>query len=256
MKRIRGLEAPPQGLAEYRDQEGDAATWDGFGSHRGSSDAKRELAQALADIQHGLCGYCENALHPRDREIEHVVPKSYPARGTALALDHTNLIACCRGGASEPHAAELRSDPSRFLPPVRANRSCGQAKGDALIDDCLDPRSLPTLPSLFRVQIDGEVAPDGTACRSLGVDAARVEVTIRTLGLNVPRLRAARAAHWRALLYDWDHYDGDHTKIRAAATRELLPDQSGALPHFFTTTRSFFGPLAEQVLDEPDLSWV
>ena len=136
MKRIRALEEPTPGLVEYREEEGDSATWEGFGSHRGSTDAKRELAEGLANVQHGLCGYCEINLHPRDREIEHVIPRSDTERGGAeRALDHTNMIACCRGNASEPHHPDLRGDPARFLRPVNAHRSCGQAKGDQSSDE-------------------------------------------------------------------------------------------------------------------------
>ena len=82
-----------------------------------------------------------------------------------------------------------------------------------------------------------------------------MERTIQILGLNVPRLRGARAARWRHLQDDWYSYDDDPAKIRAAAKRELLPDESGKLPAFFTTTRSFFEPLAEAILDEAGLSW-
>ncbi len=257
MKRIRALEEPTPGLIEYREEEGDSATWDGFGSHRGSSDAKWELAEGLANVQHGLCGYCEINLHPRDREIEHVIPRSDTERGGAeRALDHANMIACCRGNASEPHHPDLRGDPARFLRPVNAHRSCGQAKGDQSSDEFRDPRTLPALPSVVRVSFVGEIAPNHDACTALGVDIDSVERTIQVLGLNVPRLRDARAARWRDLQDDWPSYDDDPAKIRAAAKRELLPDESGRLPAFFTTTRSFFEPLAEAILDEADLSWV
>ena len=256
MKRIRALEEPTPGLVEYQEEELESATWEGFGSHRGSSEAKRELAEALVAVQHGLCGYCEIGLHPRDREIEHVIPRSDTARGgVARVLDHTNMIACCRGNAAEPHHPDIRDEPSRFRPPVRKHRSCGHAKEDKSDADFLDPRAVPALPSLVRVFGDGEIAPDKLACMATGVDAARVERTIKTLGLNVPRLKEGRAARWRALEEDLHHYGEDRTKIRAAARRELAPGELGRLPAFFTTTRSFFGQLAEAIL-EPDRRWV
>ena len=40
-----------------------------------------------------------------------------------------------------------------------------------------------------------------------------------------------------------------------AARDELLP-ANGRLRRFFTTSRSYFGPIAEQVLDEPPRAWV
>ena len=257
MKRIRALEEPTPGLVEYREEEGDSATWEGLGSHGGTSGAKRELAEALAKVQHGLCGYCEISLHPRDREIEHVIPRSDTERGGANgALDHTNMMACCKGSASELHHPDLRDDPARFRRPIGVHRSCGQAKGDQSDANFLDPRDLPALPSLVRVSSLGEIAANRDACTALSVDVARVERTIRTLGLNVRRLRDARAARWRDLQDDWHSYDDDPAKIRAAAKRELLPDESGKLPAFFTTTRSFFDLWAETILDEADLSWV
>ena len=257
MKRINPLEAATPGLSDYCDQESDAATWEGFGSHRGSSGAKRALADALASIQHGLCGYCEISLHPRDREVEHVIPRSDRARGgTERALDHTNMIACCKGNASMPHHPDIRGDSTRFRLPPRLHRSCGHAKGDTSAPGFLDPRTVPASPSLFRVLGDGEIMADPAACRSEGVDPARAARTIEILGLNVARLRDARAAHRRALELDWASYHGDQSKIRAAARRELLPDEAGKLPGFFTTTRSFFGPLAEAVLAAADEAWV
>lgn len=257
MKRIRALEEPTPGLSEYTTLEQEAATWEGFGSHRGTSDAKRELAEALADIQLGLCGYCEINLLPQDREIEHVVPRSDTARGGAQrALDCTNLIACCRGNAGMLGHPDNSGDSSRFRSPIRAHRSCGHAKGDTSDPAFLDPREVPALPSLFRVTIEGEITADIDACWSNRVGPARVERTIEILGLNVPRLREARAARWRDLQAEWDLYDDDWRKIRAAASRELLPGGSHKLPRFFTTTRSFFGALAEEILKNARGSWV
>ncbi len=257
MKRIRALEEPTPGLSEYRELEQDSATWEGFGSHRGSSDAKRELTDALADIQHGLCGYCEITLHPRDREIEHVIPRSDTARsGARKALDYTNMIASCRGNAGMLRHPDVSGDTSRFRFPIRAHRSCGHAKGDTSDAVFLDPREVPDSPSLFRVAIDGEITADVDACRLQRVEPARVERTIEILGLNVLRLREARAARWQDLQAEWDLYEDDWRKIRAAAIRELLPDGTDKLPRFFTTTRSFFGALAEAVLDKAHRSWV
>ena len=105
MKRIRALSGPTEGPAAYLAEEGATATWAGFGSHRGSSNAKQELTDALSEIQHGICGYCEIALRRTDRRIEHVIPQSDVLRGGhGLALAVSNMIACCTGNA--PHSAE------------------------------------------------------------------------------------------------------------------------------------------------------
>ena len=44
-------------------------------------------------------------------------------------------------------------------------------------------------------------------------------------------------------------------ELLKAARDELLP-ANGRLRRFFTTSRSYFGPIAEQVLDEPPRAWV
>lgn len=257
MKRIRPLREPTPGLVDYLDVEGDRATWDGFGSHAGSSAAKRELTDALEAVQHGLCGYCEIDLHPRDREIEHVIPRSDTARrGVERALDHTNMIACCLGGSVELRPPEIRDDPFRFSLPIADNISCGSAKGDKSGVDLVDPRNLRPIPSLFRVLDDGRVEPDVVACASCRVSIEDIDGTIATLGLNSPRLRTARASRWRELREQWEACDGDTRIMRAIAEYDLSPNEKGELPAFFTTTRSFFGPLAEDVLDDPALPWV
>lgn len=245
MKRIRTLSGPTEGLAAYLAEEGAAATWAGLGSHRGSSNAKQELTDALSENQHGICGYCEIALRRADRQIEHVIPQSDVRRGGhRLALAVSNMIACCTGNAPHSRDPAIRRDPSRCLLPVRRHLSCGQAKGGASDPDFLDPRDLPALPSLLRVLTDGEIDPN------------RVLRTIRTLGLNVPRLKSARARRWQELRACWEDWGDDADAMRKAASAELLPDALGVLPPFFKTARSYFGELAEEILAVSPRSWV
>lgn len=257
MKRIRVLTEAPSGLAEYLRQEGDAASWDGLGSHRGSSQSKQELVEALSVNQHWLCAYCEVDLHPRDREIEHVVPRSDTTRGgSSRSLDVANMVACCRGNAPYSAAPEVVGDPARHRPPIKRHLSCGQAKADTSDQDFLDPRELPTLPSLVRVLSNGELEPDDDACSVLGVAAERVRRTIGVLRLNVLRLRDARADRFARLRDRMERYRGDEDAWRDAAKAELLPDGSSRLQRFFTTARSYFGDLGEEVLAERPRRWI
>ena len=257
MKRIRTLSGPTEGLAAYLAEEGAAATWAGFGSHRGSSNAKQELRDALTEIQHGICGYCEIALRRADRQIEHVIPQSDVLRGGhTLALAVSNMIACCTGNAPHSRDPAIGRDPSRRLLPVRRHLRCGQAKGGASDPDFLDPRDLPALPSLLRVLTDGEIEPDPNACKSREIDPNRVLRTIKTLGLNVLRLKSARARRWQELRAGWEDWSDDADAMRKAASAELLPDASGVLPPFFTTARSYFGELAEEILAVSPRLWV
>lgn len=211
----------------------------------------RELVETLTHLQHGLCGYCEIDLRKDDRQIEHVIPRSDPQHGDARKLDPTNLIACCLGGTKKV------ADPERFLQPPKQNASCGQAKGERTDPDFIDPRTLPALPSLTRVSYDGRIEADQNACKEAGFSVNAVEKTIDILCLNAERLRLAREKRWRALNTNWNQYLGDPQVMEAAARRELLPDQKDRLPRFFTTSRSFFGPLAERVLkQQPQVCWV
>ena len=252
MKRIRMLDGPTPGLADYLDREGDAASWDRFRSHQAGA-AHRELLDTLQRVQHGLCGYCEIDLIERDRQVEHVVPRNprTDPRGTGTRVfDARNLIACCKGGTLASGGEERRRDP------VKHNRSCGEAKGNSSDPGLLDPRSLPALPSLVRVRMDGRIEADDDACAATGVPVESVHRTIHILRLNVERLRRARAKRWRALNDNWSDWLDDAEAMAAAAREELLPDDSGRLPRFFTTSRSFFGPLGEEILVEEPHEWV
>ena len=252
MKRIRMLDGPTPGLADYLDREGDAASWDRFRSHQAGA-AHRELLDTLQRVQHGLCGYCEIDLIERDRQVEHVVPRNprTDPRGTGTRVfDARNLIACCKGGTLASGGEERRRDP------VKHNRSCGEAKGNSSDPGLLDPRSLPALPSLVRVRMDGRIEADDDACAATGVPVESVHRTIHILRLNVERLRRARAKRWRALNDNWSDWLDDAEAMAAAAREELLPDDSGRLPRFFTTSRSFCGPLGEEILVEEPHEWV
>ena len=253
MKRIRTLCESTRGLGSYLDDVGRGAEWDDFRSHD-AGNSYRELLHELIDGQHGLCGYCEIGLTELDRQVEHVVPRSAPM-GASRSLDVTNMIACCKGGTAGVYGEPRRRDETRYREPVRHHQSCGQKKGDGVDDDFIDPRTLPALPSLTRVLLDGTMEADAAACESVGESAGRVQRTIEILGLNVRRLRDARERRWRALNDAWkDHLD-DLDVMEGAARTELLPE-NGLLPRFFTTNRSYFGPASERILAERLQAWV
>lgn len=248
MKRIRTLQNPTRGLTEYRELEGDDASWERFRSHEAGA-AYRELRATLADLQHGLCGYCEaRLLEPY--QVEHVVPQSDEADGQEGELDHTNLMACCLGGTRNVE------DPEQYLPPVRDNRSCGEVKGGATDARFVDPRTVPALPALLRVRNTGEIEFDADACAAAEIPVEHVAYTIDLLGLDVRRLRMARRRRWIDLIKTLEEGIDDSGLITDAARRELTPDADGCLPAFFTTARSFFGPVAETVLGEHPQSWI
>ena len=231
MKRIRRLPRPTPGLEDYLAADGRRASWDRFRSHHDGR-AYRQLAEELTNLQHGLCGYCETDVTATDRQVEHVVPRSTGALGARLALDVGNLMVCCKGGT-----AAWIVDDDRYLPPVKPNRSCGEAKGGRVNGEFVDPRNLPALPAFVRVRDDGSIEADADACRSVGVPADHVTRTIEVLNLNAPRLRVAREKRWRALNDAWGQEFGDPDRMTEAARDELLP-ANGRLRRFFTTSRS------------------
>lgn len=257
MKRIRALDRPTPGLVNYLECESNHGSWEGFRSHQ-RGDAYGELVEALCSIQHGLCGYCEIDIIESDRQIEHVIPRSDPAQGRNRALDPTNMMVCCQGGTRRSE-----QDPERRTNPVRDHRSCGEAKGNRVDPEFLDPRELPALPTLMRVGYDGRIRADAEACQDASFDVNKVNKTIEILRLNVKRLQAARKKHWRYLSENYQELFDDPQIIQnipqiiqEAARMELLPGKDNRLPRFFTTSRSYFGPVAEKILKEAPQEWI
>ena len=250
MKRITSLIDPTPGLAAYLAEEvNEVKDWEGFRSHEAGA-SYLALVETLMEIQHGLCGYCEIDIEGRDRQVEHVIPQSDLLHGATHALDQGNMITCCKGGTL------LTDDETRRLDPVRRNRSCGEAKGDLVDADFIDPRTLPDLPSLTRVNFDGRIEADAASCESCGIDVDKVERTIEILGLKTERLRRARENRWNALNDNWASEIDDPVIMEAAAQGELLPDGRNRLPRFFTTSRSYFGAYGEIVLSQPPQDWI
>lgn len=208
MKRIRALNGPTPGLADYQEHAGDDGSYRGFRDHMYEEDgvcknAYKELVSSLQDIQHGLCGYCEIDIIEWDRQIEHVIPKSDPAQGRNHELDPTNMMVCCKGGTCQMDD-DVRWDPD----PVGRNPSCGQAKQALSDPQFIDPRMLPALPTLMRVRDDGKIMADAEACQDASFDVNKVNKTIKILKLNVKRLQAARKKHWRSLSENYQkHFD-------------------------------------------------
>lgn len=256
MKRIRPLEAAPLGLVEYTNKSGCVPDWNRFRNYDDGS-AYRELRDALVDIQHGLCGYCEIDLTANDRQIEHIIPRSDPVAGATHALDPANMMACCIGGTGRNFfGPDALGDSERFLEPTKANVSCGQAKGDSFDQLFINPRTLPDMPSLLRVRDDGKLVVDRCKCEAAGVSVHDLERTVDILGLNVPRLRRAREERWRDFSETWAEYLDDTEVMERLARDELLPDDHGVLPRFFTTNRSYFSPVSESILAEHPREWI
>ncbi len=249
VKPVRALDGPTPGLVEYLGHDGRQANWDGFRSHQAGA-AYRELVFSLQEVQRGLCGYCEIDLTDWDRQVEHFIPQSDPVQGRALTLRTDNMLLCCKGGT------QLSDDDARRKDPVKSNCSCGQAKQDRFEPDLVDPRTLPVSPALTRVRSDGEIRADEAACEIAGIEARRVERTIDILGLNVPRLRVARRKRWQALNESCREHIDDPQVMQRLAREELLPGKDGRLLRFFSTSRSYFNLIADEILAEAPRKWI
>lgn len=258
MKRIRRMDTPTPGLRQYLADDGDRQDWRRFRDYDGGL-AYRNLRDRLVELQHGLCGYCEVRLVVGlDSQIEHVTPRNNPTHGAANTFNPANLISCCEGGTRvQVYGPGLaNADPVRVLPPVVNNTSCGARKGDRTIADFIDPRDVPTYPSLFRVMLNGEITPNAGGCAQADIPVGRVENTIAFLGLNVPRLRRAREQYFIALEEEESGYLNNAGAIQSEARRALLPGDDCYLPNFFTTARSYFGQLGERVLADQPQAWI
>ena len=234
MKRIKNLHNPTPKLENYLRKHGNNGTWKRF---KRNTAAKEELVNKLIEIQRGLCGYCETKLSNDNYQVEHFIPQSDPKRGQNLSLNCTNLIACCSGGL-QPNTKQL---------------SCGQAKADKICT--IDPREVPALPSLMRVLPNGEIEPNKANCECMGIDSSKVSEGIEILKLNVKRLQDERRRHWNSL-------NGDGNKqlslemIEKFARTQLLPNDDGNLNRFFTTSRSYFSSVGENILKEDPNVWI
>ena len=252
MKIIRKLNAPTPGLADYLACVEDDTDWTEFRSHD-SGASYSELRDVLTEHQHGLCAYCEIALGDRHRQVEHVIPRSDVRLGKAKALDIANMVASCMDGTLEVRSAN--EDEALYREPVARNMSCGQAKGERHDECFIDPRMLPAAPPLTRVSGSGYIAVDEVACRNAGVPLERMERTIDTLNLNADRLRLARERLWTNLVEVSGEFK-DEEEMDAWVRSAMQLDESGFLAPFFTTTRCYFAPLSERILEEEPRSWI
>lgn len=204
-------------------------------SRWGSFTHKQAVLQSLVDEQYHLCCYSELRA---DQEglgyhIEHVENKRQNPPRTfdysnlaASALDSANDLQAFKAQGHEVFGGHARgkqqpTDINRFI-------SCHQ----------------PDCGRFFVYLSDGRIVP-GQGLPQPEQD--RAQYTIDTLNLNSPFL-ITRRRQW------WDELDGlfqEHTSkgwsLADLAAVDLVPTHN-KLSRFFSLTRQFFGPIAEQAL--------
>lgn len=210
------------------------AAWSRFRRRKGN---QALLQKHLLPEQWGLCGYSELDA---DRlglgfHIEHVENKS---QNPLRTFDYGNLIACTftsrdlqqakvqglqvfGGHTAGKQGKPLPVDMVKFVSPLQADSA-----------------------RFFAYLSDGRVEPRLNLNQ---IDTDRAQYTIDLLNLNSPYLVGLRRAWWDELdrLFE-EHQNAGWSVVHLAAI-DLLP-RGDRLSRFFSLTRQFFGPVAEQVL--------
>ncbi len=292
MKKIKQLSSSATELTELQQfldehplMQRTKSDWNAFRDTKGYSDLFKELVS----VQHNLCAYCETSLQALsgldDKEVEHFHPKEDIDHQTDWMFKPDNLFAACLGGSARYRFGDVKEqyrDDTRYLKPLKENLSCGQAKGNQILDAIIyKPSDLPAFPLLFRIrrnpakkpaqafppeERDGALLVDSQACQTANIDVEKLSATIERLNLNCPRLCRARTEIRNNLDKHYAMLDADADEIENAARLELWEvieidgDEKCKLPAFFSTIRFYFsyisGGTSESILQTTQQTWV
>jgi uncharacterized protein (TIGR02646 family) len=204
----------------------DAETrWSSFGH-------KAALKERLLSEQYMLCAYSEMRADQEgiDYHIEHVRPKSqFPADTflyanlVASALSDIDLQALLNNEIFGGHAKLKEYDSQLFV-------------------SCINPEC----SRFFAYLSDGRVEP---ASELAAGDRDKALYTRDLLNLNSPYLINRRRRWWDELDDLLQQHLDDPECVYHLAAVDLLPT-NGCLSRYFSATRQFFGPIAEQVLQD------
>lgn len=203
---------------------------------------KSAVMNSLLEEQYHLCCYSE--LRP-DQEglgyhIEHVENKS---QNPARTFDYTNLAASALDSNTGLNTLKKQNkdDPEEvFGGHASGKRSAVDLNLFVLCHQNNCPQFFAYLPS------SGEVVPREGLSPS---DAAKAQYTIELLNLNSPFLQTRRRQWAQELQNLFDEHIAKGWSLSHLAQIDLLPI-NGKLNRFFSLTRKFYGPLAEQTLTQ------
>jgi uncharacterized protein (TIGR02646 family) len=204
--------------------------WSAFG-HKG------EVMQALLEEQFNLCCYSE--LRP-DKvglgyHIEHIENKG---QNPGRTFDYTNLAASALDSANDLGVLKARQEEAFG----------GHAKGKQQGVDKARFVSCHQFDCgrFFAYLSDGRAVP----ANSLGdQDTDRAKYTIDLLNLNSPYLVSLRQQWWLELEDIFDEHQARGWSLPDLVSVDLVP-RNNQLSQFFSLTRQFFGPVAQQVLQQ------
>jgi uncharacterized protein (TIGR02646 family) len=233
---------PLQGRKHPTTSEDAGNAWGGF---RGKS----SVLNALLHEQYHLCCYSEVRADEEELgyHIEHVENKSqHPAR----TFDPTNLAACAID--SNLGFAKLKAQPGD----LKLNLFGGHARLKAQSVDMtlfIHPHQAHS-SAFFRYLSDGRIIPNPDLGQST-LAHRQADYTITQLNLNSPYLKTLRRSWWNELNGKDESRNDQPAVLSKLAQVDLLPTHA-KLNRFFSLTRQFYGPLAEQALAQnaPELA--
>ncbi len=198
---------------------------------------KRPVLHALLTEQYHLCCYSELRADEADLgyHIEHIENKS---QNPARTFDPANLAASAID--SNFGVAQLKQRPEGLHNNLFGGHAPLKAQGVDMAQ-LVHPR-MSDCATFFQYLSDGRIVPHPELDEQ-GI--AKAKYTIRQLNLNSPYLKILRQNWWQELLDQSDNWDN----APALAQIDLLPS-AGKLNRFFSLTRQFYGPLAEQTLTQ------
>jgi uncharacterized protein (TIGR02646 family) len=245
MKKCLKSSPEPVCLTDFRTSN-PKATWDDFRNQDpGCYSSIRTLTR---NDQCGICAYCEIRLDQNDEQIAHFHPKSDISTTINWALDWNNLWIACKGG-TQPWLPN-------HLPPLPANRSCDENKGNKIVDGIVfSPQDILAFPRLFSYeQSPGGIAicVDIAECTKAGINPGRVQQTIDEFNLNCTRLAIARMTVHKVIEREINGLmkssKNPKVDLQKLIKKHLAKDSNGHWPMFFTLIRWRFRQTAESHL--------
>ncbi len=207
--------------------------WSSFGH-------KDYVLEELLSEQFYLCSYSELRADEEGLgyHIEHVENKR---QNPLRTFDYTNLAASALDSANDLGAFKARGDE------VFGGHAPGKtgAHGPVDMNRFIGPHQ-PDCRRYFAYLSDGRVTP---ADDLEDPERDRAQYTIDTLNLNSAFLVTRRRQWWDELdeLFE-EHIEKGWSLLDLVAV-DLVPSR-GRLSRFFSMTRQFFGPVAEQTLQQ------
>lgn len=203
----------------------------------GSFGYKADVLQSLLSEHYALCCYSELRADQENLgyHIEHVENKS---QNPPRTFDYSNLAASALDSATDLSALAAQSQVAFD----------GHAPGKQSACDTQRFISChrPDCSRFFAFLSDGRVVP---AIELNSTEHEQAQYTIDTLNLNSPFLVTRRRQWWSELDELYQEHAEKNWSLADLAAVDLVP-ANGQLSRFFSLTRQFFGPIAENILQQ------